>query len=164
MKTCLLLIAALLTFGTCTAASAETKIATIDMRRILTEPKAAKAKREEIDNGMESAKRKIEEKQKALMDLQEKLADSKDPKSLDKFDKDRRELDRFVQDSREEFGRQIDKVTKDLAAKSMSIIQGYAKTNDIDIVIDKSEQFKSPVLYGESRIDITQAVLDQMDK
>ena len=113
---------------------------------------------------MEATKRKVEEKQKALLALQEKVADSKDPKTVDQFEKERRELDRFIQDSREDFGRQIDAFSKDLMGKALGIIQNLAKSKGVDIVIDKSQQFRSPVLYGQDGIDITSEVIAAMDK
>ena len=141
-------------------AQAQTKLATVDMSRILTEAESAKASRDEIDKKMSTAKTRIEEKQKELVAFQEKM---KTPKELDQYEKDRKELERYIQDSREEIGRQIDQVTKGLTTKALSLIQAYAKSNNIELVIDKSGKFRSPVLFSVPSADITEKILEQLD-
>jgi len=139
------------------------RIATIDLGKVLTEAKASKAKREEIDKRVAAAREKIEGKQKALIDLQEKIAETKSEKELDNFDKERRELERYIQDSREEIGRQIDEVGKALTGKALALVRAYAKENGIDLVLDKTSQSRSPLLFGEPAIDITEKIIVQMD-
>lgn len=139
------------------------KLATVDLGKILTEAPSAKTKREEIDKKVAAAREKIEDKQKALADLQEKIAESKDAKELDKFDKERKDLERYIQDSREEIGRQIDQTGKALTGKALTLISAYAKQNGLDLVLDKSNQFRSPLLFGEPGIDITDKIIAQME-
>ncbi len=144
-------------------ADAQAKLATVDLGKVLTEAPGAKIEREEIDKKVEAAREKIEDKQKALADLQEKIADSKDAKELDKFDKERKELERFIQDSREDIGRQIDQTGKTLTGKALSLISAYAKQNGIDLVLDKSSHMRNPLLFGEASIDITDKIIEQME-
>ena len=46
------------------------------------------------------------------------------------------------------------------AAKSK--IEAYAKTNNYDLVIDKSEKYRGPVLFGKPSADITDQILEAM--
>jgi Skp family chaperone for outer membrane proteins len=38
-------------------------------------------------------------------------------------------------------------------------IETYAKSNNYDLVIDKSEKYRGPVLYGTSSADITDDIV-----
>jgi Skp family chaperone for outer membrane proteins len=41
----------------------------------------------------------------------------------------------------------------------MGKIEAYAKSNNYDLVIDKSEKYRGPVLFGKSSADITDEIL-----
>lgn len=164
MKTLLSLVVAVMFFSSPSLVYSEFNVATVDVARVLTESSVAKEKREKIDDNMAAAKSKIEDKQKDLISLQEKMADSKDPKELDKYDKERKELERYIQDSREDIGRQIDKVGKELTTKVLGIVKSYAQEHNIDMVIDSSEKLRSPVLFREKSVDITESIISLMDK
>lgn len=141
----------------------EFKVATIDMTRVLNDADAAKDKREEIDKLIATTNSKGEDKKKALIELQEKITESNNPKDVDKFDKDKKELDRFLQDSREEIGRKIQATSKTLSEKAISLIGAYAKAHSINIVIDKSKKFRGPVLFSEET-DITDEIIKEMNE
>jgi Skp family chaperone for outer membrane proteins len=41
----------------------------------------------------------------------------------------------------------------------MGQIETYAKANKFDLVIDKSEKYRGPVLFGSPSADITEEIL-----
>jgi Skp family chaperone for outer membrane proteins len=51
------------------------------------------------------------------------------------------------------------KVNKELTDKVLTRIEAYAKSNDYDLVFEKSERFRGPVLFGSDSVDITDQIL-----
>ena len=144
--------------------SAEFKVATIDMSRVMNESDLAKSKKEEIDKLIQDAEKKTEAKKKSLSSLQEKLKESKDAKSSEKFETEAKELERFAQDTREEIKKKVAATSKGIAEKANGIIKAYAKKNGYSLVFDKSDKYGTPVLYSESSSDITDEVMKEMNE
>jgi Skp family chaperone for outer membrane proteins len=146
---------------------AETKIATVDVSRVLNESKEAKTKRAELDAlGME-AKRKVENKKKVLKDMETKLKESKvseDSKEFENFKNQARDLSRYVKDTEEDLKEKFLKSNKALTEKTLGIIKEYAENNKIDLVLDKSQAQRGPVLYGIQGVDITDDIVAQVNK
>jgi Skp family chaperone for outer membrane proteins len=53
------------------------------------------------------------------------------------------------------------KVNKELTDKVLARVESYAKANDYDLVFDKSERFRGPVLFGSEAVDITDEILQR---
>ena len=143
-------------------AVADIKIATVDVGRILNESPDAVAKKKELDSLSQEAKKKADDKRKNLQALETKLKEKKvaeDSKEADGYRNEAREYARFVKDTEEDLKKRFLKVNKDITDKALAKISDYAKSNSIDLVLDKSDKFRGPVLFGLPSVDITDQVL-----
>lgn len=158
-------LAALLLFST-SVAQAEFKVATVDVNRVLNESKEAKVKKKELDDITLKAKAKIEERRKTLKATEDKLkaaSASPDSKEAERFRTDAREFARFVKDTDEDIKKEFLKTNKVLTDKALELIKKYAQQNSIDLVLDKGEKGRGPVLFGDASADITDAVIKTLN-
>ncbi len=149
-KKVLLSLVALLSYTS--AASADFKIATVDVARIVNENPDAVSKKKELDSFSEKTKNKLEAK----------LEDSKvsaDSKEAENFRNQVRDFERMRGDAKVDLEKRYMKVNKELTEKVYSQIEKYAKANNYDLIIDKSEKYRGPILYGDSSTDVTDQVL-----
>jgi len=145
-----------------TISQAEVRIATIDVGRIINQAPEAKAKKKELDTASEEAKKKLEAKDKELMALKTKLEEQKvspESKEAESLRNQARDFQRMRADLKADLERKYMKINKELTDKVLSRIEAYAKANKYDLVIDKSEKMRGPVLFGASSADITEEVL-----
>ncbi len=146
--------------------SAEVKVATVDVNRIMNELPEAKSKKKEIDEKSASVRKKIEA-QRALLTEQEKhlkgqKASDSSP-DAEKFRNDARSYERLIRDSDEDLRKDFLKLNKDLADKVLKVIRAYAQERKIDLILDKNEKGSSSVIYGESSADITEDIIKQLN-
>ena len=148
------------------AAQAEFRVATVDVNRVLNETKEAKVKKKELDEISLKAKSKIEEKRKVLKATEDKLKSasvSPESKEAEKFRTDAREFARFVKDTDEDIKKEFLKTNKFLTDKALDIIKKYAEQHSIDLVLDKGEKGRGPVLFGDASADITDDVVKSLN-
>lgn len=138
-------------------AVAEFKIATVDLYKIVNESKEAREKRVHIEKLSNDAKKKFEVKKQALGALEKSSKDS------EKLRTESKDLARFVHDTDEEIQKQILKTNKDLGERAAKIIEEYAKSQNIDLVLYKGSMNRGSVLYGNSAVDITDEILKRFD-
>ncbi len=146
-------------------AFAEVKIATVDVAKLINEAPAAKGKKEELDKASEDAKKKLEAKGKELQALKTKLEEQKvapDSKEAEGFRSKARDFERMRADMKADLEKRYVKINRELSEKVMAKIEAYAKNNQYDLVIDKSEKFRGPVLFGNPSADITEEILDDL--
>lgn len=146
-------------------AYAEARIATVDVARIINEVPDAVSKKEELDTASEKAKTKLETKGKELQALKEKLEKAKvapDSKEAENFRNQVRDFERMRADAKSELERKFMKMNKEISEKVMSKIETYAKSNKYDLVFDKSEKFRGPVLFGDKSSDITDDIIKML--
>jgi outer membrane protein len=158
------------TSGTLVAPSmayAEFKIATVDVNKILNESSAARSKRKDLDERASAARKKLEDKGKSLKERKDKLElakDKADPKEVEKFRADARDFERTVKDTDEDLKKEFLKFNRELADKAVKLINEYAKKNQIDLVLDKSQGSRGPVLFGQPSFDITGDITEEMNR
>ena len=146
-------------------AHADYKIATVDVARILNESPDAVAKKKELDAITQDAKKKADSKREELDAMKSKLEGSKvseDSKEAESLRAEVKEYARFVKDAEEDIKKRYMKVNRDITEKAMSRIEAYAKTNNIDLVLDKSDKYRGPVLFGDKGADITDDILSTL--
>jgi len=146
-------------------AQGEIRIATVDVARIINEAPDAKAKKKELDAASEAAKSKLEARGKDLQALKTKLEEQKvsaESKEAEGFREKARDFERMRADLKADLDKKYMKVNKELSDKVMGKIEAYAKTNNYDLVIDKSEKYRGPVLFGKPSADITDQILEAM--
>lgn len=143
-----------------------TRLATVDVHRILNDLRESQDKRKELDQLSLKAKKDIMKRRDDLKALEEKIKSKKlgsDSPEVDKFRNEARELQRYVRDTEEDFKRRYLKINKALTDKVISAISSYAKNNHIDLVLDKSQAVRGPVLFGDPGTDITESVIKSMN-
>lgn len=156
------MVSALLVAPLC---QAEVRIATVDVARIINEAPDAKSKKKELDVASEEAKNKLEAKGKDLQALKNKLESEKvsaESKEAEAFRQKARDFERMRADMKADLEKKYMKVNKELSEKVMAKIEAYAKANNYDLVIDKSEKYRGPVLFGKASADITENILGTM--
>lgn len=144
---------------------AEVRIATVDVARIINEAPDAKSKKKDLDKASEEAKNKLEAKGKDLQALKTKLEGQKvsaESKEAESFREKARDFERMRADMKADLEKKYMKVNKELSEKVMAKIESYAKSNNYDLVIDKSEKYRGPVLFGKPSADITDEILGDM--
>lgn len=147
---------------TTAVANADLKIATVDTGRILNESKDAAGKKKELDALSQDAKKKADDKKKALQAMETKLKEkhvTEDSKEADNFRNEAKEYARFIKDTEEDLKKRYLKLNKEMADRTLTKIAEYAKANKIDLVLDKSDKYQGPLLYGVPSVDITDAIL-----
>jgi outer membrane protein len=156
----LLTIAAILS---CTPlAQAEVKIGTVDVARIVNDSPEAVTKKKELDSFSEETKKKIEAKGKELQALKAKLEDAKvsaESKEAENFRNQVRDFERMRGDAKADLEKRYMKVNKELTDKVYGQIEKFAKANSYDLIIDKSDRYRGPILFGASSVDVTEQVL-----
>jgi outer membrane protein len=143
-------------------ASAEVRIATVDVTRIVNDSPEALAKKKELDNLSAETKKKIEAKGKELQALKTKLEDAKvsaESKEAESFRNQVRDFDRMRSDAKADLEKRYLKINKDLTEKVYSQIEKFAKANNYDLIIDKSDKYRGPILFGASSADVTDELL-----
>ncbi|MEN9845345.1 MAG: hypothetical protein RIS36_492 [Pseudomonadota bacterium] len=151
---------ALLSFAS--VVTAEVKIGTVDVARIVNENPDALAKKKDLDSFSEETKKKLEAKGKELQALKKKLEDSKvspDSKEAENFRNQVRDFERMRGDAKTDLEKRYMKVNKELTEKVYNQIEKFAKANNYDLIIDKSDKYRGPILYGDSSTDVTNDVL-----
>ncbi len=140
---------------------AEQQVATVDVNKIINSFNESKSHKSELDKLSKNARTKIDAKQKELQAL-EKSAKSKNLKAdspeIETMRKKSKELQRFIKDTEEELKRKYGKYNKTLTDKAMNAIENYAKSNNIEIVLNKSDG-PGPVLFTKPSFDITDKVI-----
>lgn len=147
-------------------AHADFKVATVDINRVLNEAPQAKDKRKEFETRADEARKKLEGKRMALQDTKEKLEGAKadpDSKEVQKFRAEVRDFERQAKDADEDIKRDFVKFNRGLADRALKIIADYAKKNQIDLVLDKSDKAHGPILYGHESFDITDQIVKQIN-
>ena len=62
-------------------------------------------------------------------------------------------------DAKADLEKRFLKVNKEITDKVMSKIETYAKANSYDLVIDKSDKYRGPILFGAPSADITNEII-----
>jgi outer membrane protein len=159
-KQALLTIAAIL--SCIPLAQAEVKIGTVDVARIVNDSPEAVAKKKELDSFSEDTKKKIEGKGKELQALKTKLENGKvsaESKEAENFRNQVRDFERMRGDAKADLEKRYMKVNKELTDKVYGQIEKFAKANSYDLIIDKSDRYRGPILFGDSSVDVTEQVL-----
>ena len=145
-----------------TSALAEFRVAIADVNKIINECPESKEMKKALDEKTEKARKQIDAKKLALEATKQKLDDGKikqDSKEAEKFRADARDFNRLLSDAKEDLHRDFLKSNQILTEKVLGLIKEYAKKNNIDLVLDRSEASRGPVLFGSSTYDITAEIV-----
>lgn len=146
----------------------ETKIAVVDIQKIITDSVVGKAARNNVDNEAKKSQAKLEplkvDYERGQADLQKQaalLSRSALEERKDQLDKKRVDFERAVQDVREQFTKkneeQIGRVVKEIE----SVVQELAAERNYTFVLERDGQ---SVVYAGDKIDISQEIIKILDK
>jgi Skp family chaperone for outer membrane proteins len=62
-------------------------------------------------------------------------------------------------DAKADLEKRYMKVNKELTDKVYGQIEKFAKANSYDLIIDKSDRYRGPILFGDSSVDVTEQVI-----
>ena len=145
---------------------AEFKLATVDLNRILNESAAAKEERKALDLLTQQTKKKLDGKKQSITAMEKQIKEKglkEDSKEVQDFGNEVKNFNRLVKDSEEEIKKEFLKINKSLTEKALKIINNYAAKKSLDLVIDRSDKVRGPVLFGDPGVDISTDVIKEMD-
>ena len=142
------------------------EIGVINIQKIMESSKAAKSIRQQLQSKQKKFQAELDKKQKQLLAEDKKLAKQHGTLAKDAFEKKVKEFQKRAEAAKKEIAtkrRELDKAftkaLKQIEDKVIAIGEAVAKDKGYNIVISASQ-----VLYSDSSMDITQAVLTKLDK
>ena len=155
-----------LLFINCTYASAEQKIATIDMKYILNNSKAGKGAQDFLLKSFKDNQNQFKDKEKALKEEENDLLKKRNILSKEDYTKKANELRKQVIDYQSNRQSSLDKIaqqrseSKNKLMKEISpILDAYMKENSISLVFDKKD-----MLGGKPELDVTDIIIERLNK
>ncbi|NBW40678.1 OmpH family outer membrane protein [bacterium] len=148
-----------------TSAFAEYKLATVDINKVLNETKESKEARQSLTEESTRARATIEKKRQALQDKEAALKArgvSPDSKEAEEFRQEAKDFGRLVKDTEEELKRKFLRSNTEITQKTLQVIEAYAKSNKIDLILEKGQEGKGAVLFGAPSVDITKEVIEKL--
>gem|GEM_PF-774723 len=148
-----------------TSAFAEYKLATVDINKVLNETKESKEARQSLTEESTRARATIEKKRQALQDKEAALKArgvSADSKEAEEFRQEAKDFGRLVKDTEEELKRKFLRSNTEITQKTLQVIEAYAKSNKIDLILEKGQEGKGAVLFGAPSVDITKEVIEKL--
>lgn len=149
-----------------TSAAAEYKIATVDINRVLNQSKKAVKKKDELQALSKKAQKDVESLKNKLKKTEDRIKSGdikSDSAEADKFRTEAREFARHVKDTQEELKTKFLRLNKELTEEVLAKVKSYASANGIDIVLEKSNEGRSAVLFGDPQADITEKIISEMN-
>jgi len=148
-------------------ASAEVKIAVVDIQKALGTSKSGQEAQKRYEGELKRAQGSIDKKKSEYDQTQsalEKQKGSLNAKALAEKEEDllrmEKDLKRSFQDKKEELKRENLRLVGELVQKIRKIIESVAKEEGYSIVLEKGSQ---GVLYADSKYDITDSVVEKFN-
>lgn len=159
------LFIALLAIST-SQAHAQAKIAVVNIQKIMRESKAAEAVRQQLKSKQQSFQSELDKKEAELQKEDQELAKQRTVLSQEAFEakyKDFRQkaaaAQAEVRTKRGALDKGFTKALADIQKKVTDIVASVAKEKGLDVAIAAS-----PILYVNPTMDITQPVLERLNK
>lgn len=127
----------------------------------------AKEQRKTLDAMSKEAKTKIEAKKQEIGGMEKKIREKKladDSKEVQEINEEIKKFNMLVKSSEDEVKGEFLKINKVLTEKALKLVNEYAAKKDLDLVMDRSEKNRGPVLFGDPGVDITNEIIKQMDQ
>lgn len=156
--------------ATVVAASAQAKVAVINIQAAIANTKDGKKAAEGLDARMAPRKQDLEKKQADINALKDSLqrggsamSENSKRELMTNIDTKTKSYNRDLEDAQAELQQEQDKVLGELGQKMMAVIDKYSRDNQYVLVLDVSNP-QTPVLFASNTIDITQAIIEMYDK
>ena len=147
------------------AAQADTKIAAVDVMRIMTESKAAQSIQKQLDQQRESFQSEFSKQEHDLQAAKQALAKQKATlsaedfaKKQDEFEKKVAEARKDVQKRRQSLEKSAEDATNALRLELTKVVKTLADKNKYDLVLTRQN-----VILAVESMDITDQVLSNMN-
>jgi Skp family chaperone for outer membrane proteins len=161
-----LIIAAALVAHPLSVRADETKMAVVDVEKILSESKAGKSIQAQLNSRRETFQKEFSKRENDLMNAEKALVQQKPDLSADAFEKKRQEFERNLLETRSLFQKRRNSLDKGLgdalATLRKNIVEVIAEISDKEnyqIVLTRDS-----VVIVEKEMDITETVLARLDK
>ena len=141
------------------------RVVTIDVNKLINNLPESKQKKAELDKIREASKKTIDSKREKLKDLEKKFKASKkgtDSAEADALRKAIRDYEQTAAQLQEDFNKKFMTVNKELTRKVLTVVEKYAKSHKISLVLDKGTTGTSPLLYGDEAVDITNIIAKEL--
>lgn len=142
-----------------------TKIAVVDIEKLLNESKAGKSIAQQIQDKQASFQKEFSAKEKELIDAQKKLSDEKKSLTAEEFVKKRKEFEEKLIETRKLFQKRrtdLDRALSDgllqLRKNVVETTAALADKNGYDVVITRDS-----VVIADKTLDITEQVLSDLN-
>ena len=151
---------------TCTQAIAEQKLVVLDMKYVLNNSNAGKGAQDYLKKTFTKKQKLFSDMEKNLKKEENDLLEKKTILSKEDYSKKADTLRKKVIDYQSQRRAALDKIAtqraesrETLLKKLDPIINNYIKENNISLVIDKKH-----MLGGSTELDITKAIMEQLNK
>ena len=149
-----------------THASAEQKVAYLDMKFVLNNSKAGKGVQNFLQKSFKENQKKFLDQENELKKEESDLLTQKTILSKEEYQKKADDLRKKVIDYQSQRRASIDKITtqratarKKLIDKLDPILQTYIKENNISLIVDKKN-----ILMGNNDLDLTNIIIEKLNK
>lgn len=161
-----LLLAAAGACGFSARAFAETKIAVVDVQKIMSESLGARSIQKQLEDKRKSFQEEFSKHEQDLRDEQKTLIEGREKMSAEDFSKKREafegellEMRKLVQKRQLALEKGASNAIEDLRGEVVKIVAQLAEKNGYDIVLTKQN-----VILAEKEMDITPEVMTRLDK
>jgi len=149
-----------------THASAEQKVAYLDMKFVLNNSKAGKGAQDFLQKSFKENQKIFLDKEDSLKNEESDLLTKKTILTKEEYQKKTNDLRKKVIDYQSKRRTSLEKITtqraearQKLFEKLDPILKTYIKENDISLIIDKKN-----VLMGKTNLDITNIIVEKLNK
>lgn len=150
------------------AQTAPTRVAVVDVQKVLTQSKAGKASYDKLKKQQDAAMAKAKQLDEELRKLDGEIASKRASLGEDKLSEmmktlaDKRiAMQRFAQDSEREIGESRDRELMALETKIKPVIDGVSKEMGLALVFNK---FESGLIYAADAVDVTDGVIKKFNE
>jgi outer membrane protein len=152
------------------AQAAPTKVAVIQVQTAILSTKDGQKAAGELQGKFAPKKAEIDKKQADIAAMQDQLkklqatgSEEVKTKLMRDIDSANTKLQRDTQDAQTDLDEEQQKIMQELGGKMMSIVEKYAQSNGLAMVIDVSNP-QTPVLWAAQTVDITAEIVKLYDQ
>jgi len=151
---------------TAAAAPTTTKVAIIDIRRVIAATNEGRREYEALVKKFEPKQKEVQGLQAEIDQLQNELKTAQNLSDTDRANKVRTldqkntNLRRVQEDAQKDFQDQQQEIIGKVGNKLMEVLDKYAKDHGYTVVLDASAENPGPVLWAAESTNISQDVLD----
>lgn len=147
------------------AVQAQSKIAVVDIEKLLNESKAGQSIAQQIKAKQEAFQKEFSAKEKELIDAQKKLVDDKKSLSAEDFSKKRKEFEEKLIETRKQFQKRRTDLDRALSSALMELRKNVVETTaavadkqGYDVVVTRDS-----VVIADKSLDVTNQVLTDLN-